>query len=286
MKTKRIFSFILTFIMLLSVVLPINVYADELIDEGSEEFSQETMQENPAAEENQDQSLIDEEIIDEQSSDKQDDEIFDEEDISAPEEENPAAEEKSGDNKPVNEDLALEESETFNAGTLKVEVSPMEIEATASENVIFKATVTGASGAVSYQWQYSQDNGKTWKNSGLSGSKTAKLKVQATDARLSVLYRCKVTCGNQVAVSEGAHFVRPDSPFVWSTNADGTLTLVQYRANEATVVVPETYNGKTVTVIGESAFEGKDLTSVDLPDTIIVIGKRAFADCKNLSEMK
>ena len=169
---------------------------------------------------------------------------------------------------------------------LKVEVSPMEIEATASENVIFKATVTGASGAVSYQWQYSQDNGKTWKNSGLSGSKTAKLKVQATDARLSVLYRCKVTCGNQVAVSEGAHFVRPDSPFVWSTNADGTLTLVQYRANEATVVVPETYNGKTVTVIGESAFEGKDLTSVDLPDTIIVIGKRAFADCKNLSEMK
>ena len=64
------------------------------------------------------------------------------------------------------------------------------------------------------------------------------------------------------------------------------MTLVRYRENEATVVVPETYHDKTVTVIGESAFEGKDLTSIDLPDTITVIGKRAFAGCTNLSEMK
>ena len=162
----------------------------------------------------------------------------------------------------------------------------MEIEAEATETVEFEATVTGAAGDVSYQWEYSADGGQTWKDSTVSGNKTAKISLKAVDARLTMLYRCKVTCGEQTAVSEGAHFVRPDSPFAWSVNADGTMTLVRYRENEATVVVPETYHGKTVTVIGESAFEGKDLTSIDLPDTITVIGKRAFADCTNLSEMK
>ncbi len=306
MNTKRVFSLILTIIMLLSVVLPIDVFADELIDEGWEEFSEETVWEEQLVEENlldgnneseliteeelyeenQEQNLIEEEIVDESYSDKQENEILFEEGTPVVEEKIPAAEEESDDNsQPGNEEVALVDAETF-AATLTVEVSPMEIEAEATETVEFEATVTGASGSVSYQWEYSTDGGQTWKDSAVSGNKTAKISLKAADARLTMLYRCKVTCGEKTAVSEGAHFVRPDSPFAWSVNADGTMTLVRYRENEATVVVPETYHDKTVTVIGESAFEGKNLTSIDLPDTITVIGKRAFADCTNLSEMK
>ena len=55
----------------------------------------------------------------------------------------------------------------------------------------------------------------------------------------------------------------------------------------AEVVVPETVNGFTVTEVAAQAFEGDTvLTSIDLPDTVEKIGRRAFANCTNLSEMK
>ena len=41
----------------------------------------------------------------------------------------------------------------------------------------------------------------------------------------------------------------------------------------------------TVTAIGDDAFAGKSLSSIDLPDTIEVIGERAFKGCSNLSTM-
>ena len=51
-------------------------------------------------------------------------------------------------------------------------------------------------------------------------------------------------------------------------------------------MVPETFEGYTVTVIGECAFENKTfIECIDLPDTITVIKRRAFAGCTNLREM-
>ena len=68
---------------------------------------------------------------------------------------------------------------------------------------------------------------------------------------------------------------------------DGTLTVVGYQGNASVLVIPNKVEGYTVTKIGESAFEGNTvLTSIDLPDSITVIGKKAFKNCVNLSEMK
>ena len=65
-----------------------------------------------------------------------------------------------------------------------------------------------------------------------------------------------------------------------------TLYVVKYYGNAESVVVPETVEGLTVTEIGESAFEGNiTLVSIDLPDTIAIIGKRAFAGCTSLQTM-
>ena len=54
-------------------------------------------------------------------------------------------------------------------------------------------------------------------------------------------------------------------------------------------MIPLEINGisYTVTKIGEGAFENKAfLVSIDLPDTITTIGKKAFKGCSSLKEMK
>ena len=57
-----------------------------------------------------------------------------------------------------------------------------------------------------------------------------------------------------------------------------------------TVVIPEevTYNGKTlkVTSIGEGAFyQGENITSVTIPNSVKCIGVTAFADCENMTSV-
>ena len=72
---------------------------------------------------------------------------------------------------------------------------------------------------------------------------------------------------------------------------DGSLVVKGYASGyagtDSELVIPETVEGYTVTAIGESAFDGNQyLVSIDLPDTITIIGKRAFAGCTKLSRMK
>ena len=67
---------------------------------------------------------------------------------------------------------------------------------------------------------------------------------------------------------------------------NGGMEVVKYNGSSATLTIPESVNGKTVIRIGASALEGNTtLTSINLPDTIQVIGERAFANCTNLAEM-
>ncbi len=91
--------------------------------------------------------------------------------------------------------------------------------------------------------------------------------------------------GNYV-VEDGSIYVPLD---------DGTLAYVFLPTGDAadeivlpsSIVVPASFNGKTVTEISNSAFYAvKDvLESVELPDTIRRIGNNAFKDCKNLREV-
>ena len=52
------------------------------------------------------------------------------------------------------------------------------------------------------------------------------------------------------------------------------------------VVIPETVDGVPVTVIGDHAFQGNEMTEVALPDTIREIHFRAFEGCANLVHVK
>ena len=76
--------------------------------------------------------------------------------------------------------------------------------------------------------------------------------------------------------------------FVFAVRDDSTgIVVVKYNGMASTLTVPNTVAGLPVVEIGAQAFEGNTkLKSVTLPATIEIIGRRAFAECKNLLEVK
>ena len=56
--------------------------------------------------------------------------------------------------------------------------------------------------------------------------------------------------------------------------------------NKTEVVIPDTYNGKTVKEIGEDAFSGcRSLTSITIPDSVTSIGDKVFSACNSLTSV-
>jgi len=70
--------------------------------------------------------------------------------------------------------------------------------------------------------------------------------------------------------------------FYYIENPDSTITITGYTdsAPRDHVVIPQMINGKTVTAIGDGAFQSKSIQSLELPDGLVSIGKKAFL--KNL----
>jgi hypothetical protein len=91
----------------------------------------------------------------------------------------------------------------------------------------------------------------------------------------------------ETGVDSGSTAANPASDFVWVVNNDGTVTIMEYVGKATTVVIPAVIEGRAVTAIGDAqdinhldykgAFEGKELSSVTIPNTVKSIGGNAFA---------
>ena len=77
-----------------------------------------------------------------------------------------------------------------------------------------------------------------------------------------------------------------DSDFKVKTNRNSTITITNYKGNMSELVIPNTLNGSTVTHIGKNAFANKQLKSVVIPNSVIVIEQGAFKNNKSLREIK
>ncbi len=66
----------------------------------------------------------------------------------------------------------------------------------------------------------------------------------------------------------------------------GTIEITSYNGTDKDVVIPKKIRGKEVAYIGETAFSKAEITSVEIPDTVISIGKNAFFMCANLETVK
>ena len=75
-----------------------------------------------------------------------------------------------------------------------IKISPENKKAGIGSRALFTANVTGATGTIKYQWQYSKNSGKSWIN--MSGKTAESLNAVASEKSYSYQFRCVVTADN------------------------------------------------------------------------------------------
>jgi hypothetical protein len=107
----------------------------------------------------------------------------------------------------------------------------------------------------------------------------------ATKVSLKTANGWVFTGETRVEAGKAAAFSFSDRQQDFETKADGVgITIVNYKGQGASVVIPASVNGKNVTTIGAYAFSGcESLTSVTIPDGVTTIGERAFFYCESLT---
>jgi len=75
--------------------------------------------------------------------------------------------------------------------------------------------------------------------------------------------------------------------FGYTGELDGYVILDHDRAEiNGNVTIPASYNGKPVFYIGYSAFaKNETITSVTIPDSVLIIGRDAFRDCTGITNI-
>ena len=68
--------------------------------------------------------------------------------------------------------------------------------------------------------------------------------------------------------------------------SDGGVTIDKYIGERDIVVIPDTIEGKSGTVLGAEAFFGQSVRAVYVPDSVRIIKKSAFEGCKSLSTLR
>ena len=92
-----------------------------------------------------------------------------------------------------------------------------------------------------------------------------------------------VACGGTDSSSSSSEATQPKG--VLYEVVDGTAQVVGYEGSESSVTIEEMYEGVLVTKIGDNAFKNSTITSVEIPDTVTVIGNSAFYGCAGLTEI-
>jgi len=110
------------------------------------------------------------------------------------------------------------------------------------------------------------------------------------EATQTVTYRASTTlpAGFSWVVKESGKWEGPgggsSGDFSYQINSGGTVTITRYYGNGGSVEIPSEIDGKTVTGIGEHAFQScTSLTSATIPNTVTSIGNGAFYDCSKLT---
>ncbi len=79
---------------------------------------------------------------------------------------------------------------------LVIVIQPKSVTVREEEAAVFRVKARG--NGLKYQWQYSQDNGKTWKNSSIAAAKTEEYTIKAGKANCDQKFRCVITDENGI----------------------------------------------------------------------------------------
>ena len=101
--------------------------------------------------------------------------------------------------------------------------------------------------------------------------------------------RYLVDCGYTGNAPRHYELSKMDYDYSYKILNDGTLRLYQYEGTDTNIVVPDTIDGRKVTVLGDSTFQyctqASDIESVTLPDSLTTIEKNAFYNCEKLKSV-
>lgn len=88
-----------------------------------------------------------------------------------------------------------------------------------------------------------------------------------------------------IGFEDEAEYVCKAEDYTYSLSG-AEISLQKYNGSDEKILVPSLIDGCTVTSISASCFEGnKTITDVKMPDTIKVIGERAFSKCSKLKNV-
>ncbi len=100
---------------------------------------------------------------------------------------------------------------TVKAPAVTITGQPESKSVTEGASVTFAVTASGTD--LTYQWQFRTSDTASWKNSGMTGSKTNSITVQGTKARDGYQYRCVVSDANGNKVTSKAATLTVDEKF-------------------------------------------------------------------------
>ena len=218
MEKKRLLSLILSILMLVTLIIPVNAFAEEYeevlfeepIDEGFyeepvyeevydepvyeeayEEPVYEVFSEEPVYDEFSGEESIDEAVIvDEPAS-----ETLEENQVILEDEKENAQVDETGDAEVDDEEtefFELSETAAYNTdSTISITAEPENAKANVGDSASFSVVATGVS---TYQWQYSANGETRWRNCGEASAKNATYEIAGvTAAYKDLYYRCLLT---------------------------------------------------------------------------------------------
>ena len=106
-------------------------------------------------------------------------------------------------------------------------------------------------------------------------------RVAALENELWQLRQTQQTAGQQTAATVEEEPTEAGMTFTYRVE-NGAATVTGYRGNTAFVQVPATLDGYPVIKIGQRAFEGTDVTVVELPESVREVDWFAFYGCARL----
>lgn len=130
-----------------------------------------------------------------------------------------------------------------------------------------------------------------------SDRRSAKVKVQSLDGKLSVEYTIvqagKASSSNPEVDDYGNILDTPASNEIFYTSKNGQIVNPNDPNAFGATIISNTYaNGigiilfdRSVTSIGNNAFQGNSLTNISIPNSVTTIGKFAFYCCSNLTNI-
>lgn len=126
------------------------------------------------------------------------------------------------------------------------------------------------------------------------GKEELQARITTSKAVIDATKQNRITTSNANSDNSGSESEQTEitltetdpSLFFTIQNGDDTITIAGYQGVESAIVIPKKIDGKEVTIIGESAFQGNNtIESVIIPVGVTEIQTWAFKGCTNLKEV-